>query len=191
MYWNLQNQSENWGILSMPYQVHTFLNFILNFHNSLLVTFQQGEGGNSSCFFFFSLKDFLGSATIIGPNFPCPWATMLALVHLGCSFTPSNSHTSVTQAPGNIKQHSPLFRGGHPSENWLSSRCLTSVIVPELVFSSWHQPLTSNSCSYLCSSAYLSVFGPRLAVAATEATPDWPFQFIWASTSIWRRSWTT
>ena len=30
----------------------------------------------------------------------------------------------------------------YPSKNWLSSRCLTSVIVRELVFPSWHQPLT-------------------------------------------------
>ena len=28
--------------------------------------------GMMGVFFFFSLKDFLGSATIIGPNFPCP-----------------------------------------------------------------------------------------------------------------------
>ena len=36
---------------------------------------------------FSNLKDFLGSATIIMPNFPYPSATMLGL-HLGCSYTP-------------------------------------------------------------------------------------------------------
>ena len=38
---------------------------------------------------------------------------------------------------------SPLTRKFYPSGNWLSSRCLTSVIVQELVFPSWHQPLTN------------------------------------------------
>ena len=39
-------------------------------------------------------------------------------------------------------QHSPLPTRCYPTENWMRSRCLTSVIVRELVFPSWHQPLT-------------------------------------------------
>ena len=45
-----------------------------------------------------------------------------------------------------IQQRSPLFRKFYPSEDWLSSRCLTSVIARELVFPSWHQMLTSYQC---------------------------------------------
>ena len=33
-----------------------------------------------------------------------------------------------------LQKHSPLLRRYHPSENWLSSRCLTSVIVRKLAF---------------------------------------------------------
>ena len=33
-----------------------------------------------------------------------------------------------------LEQHSPLIRRFYPSDNWLRSRCLTSVIVRELVF---------------------------------------------------------
>ena len=35
-----------------------------------------------------------------------------------------------------LQQHSPILRELKQSENWLSSRCLTSVIVQELVFPS-------------------------------------------------------
>ena len=41
-----------------------------------------------------------------------------------------------------LQQHSPLLRKFCPPEDWLRSRCLTSVIARELVFPSWHQPLT-------------------------------------------------
>ena len=58
-------------------------------------------------------------------NFPPPWATMLYLHH-GCS-----------------KAASPTPQ---PSENWLSSRCLTSVIVRELVFPSWISRLPEQPC---------------------------------------------
>ena len=47
-----------------------------------------------------------------------------------------------------LQQHSPLSRKFYPSENWLSSSCLTSVITRELVFPSWYQPLTLSSVSY-------------------------------------------
>ena len=40
-----------------------------------------------------------------------------------------------------LQQHLPLPRKFDPTENWLSSRCLTSVITPELVFKSWHKRL--------------------------------------------------
>ena len=40
-----------------------------------------------------------------------------------------------------LLQHSLLPRKFSPSQNWLSLRCLTSVIVRELVLPSWHQPL--------------------------------------------------
>ena len=43
-----------------------------------------------------------------------------------------------------LQQHSPLPRRFYPSENWLSSRCLTSVIIGELVFPSCQQPLTKS-----------------------------------------------
>ena len=59
-----------------------------------------------------------------GPNFPSIWATILAL-QLDCS----TAALTVT-------------RKFHPTENWLSSRSFTSVIVRELVFPSWYQPLT-------------------------------------------------
>ena len=36
-----------------------------------------------------------------------------------------------------LRQHSPLPRRFYPSENWLSSRCLTSVIIRELAFPYW------------------------------------------------------
>ena len=42
-----------------------------------------------------------------------------------------------------LQQYSPLPRKFYQSGKWLSSRCLTSVIVRELVFPPWHQPLTS------------------------------------------------
>ena len=37
-----------------------------------------------------------------------------------------------------LQQHSPLTRKFYSSEHWLSSRCLTSVIMRELVFPPWH-----------------------------------------------------
>ena len=40
------------------------------------------------------------------------------------------------------QQHSLLPRRLYPTENWLSSRCLASVIVRELVLPSWHPLLT-------------------------------------------------
>ena len=46
---------------------------------------------------------------------------------------PQGIHSSILHSP----------EGDHPSENWLRSRCLTSVIVRELVLPFWHQPLTS------------------------------------------------
>ena len=67
-------------------------------------------------FYFFWFVGILGSAS----RAKFPVSTMLAL-RLNCS----------TAAP----------RKFYPSEDWLSSRCLTSVIA--LVFPSWHQPLTS------------------------------------------------
>ena len=42
--------------------------------------------------------------------------------------------------------HSPLPRRVYPSENWLSSGCLTSVIVRELVFPSLFVLVVGNSC---------------------------------------------
>ena len=78
------------------------------------------------CLFFcfvFGLEGSWGQPQ--GPNFPSPGATMLAL-RLDCS-------TAALTTPQKVL----------PSENWLSSRCLTSVVVRELVFPSWHQPLTS------------------------------------------------
>ena len=48
-----------------------------------------------------------------------------------------------------------LPRRPYPSGNWSSFRCLTSVIVRELIFPSWHQPLTTkmhniyNMCSLI------------------------------------------
>ena len=51
-----------------------------------------------------------------------PWATMLAL-HFDCSTV-------------------ALPRSFHVTENWLSSRSLTSFIIWGLIFPSWHQPLT-------------------------------------------------
>ena len=68
-------------------------------------------------FFFFGFERFWGQS--LGPNFPSPRATTLAL-----------------------QQHPPLLRKFYPSGNWLSSRCLTSAIARVLVFPSWHQPLT-------------------------------------------------
>ena len=47
-----------------------------------------------------------------------------------------------------LQQHSPLAIRHYPSENWLSSKCLTSVIVQELVFLSVHQPLTKIVASW-------------------------------------------
>ena len=40
-----------------------------------------------------------------------------------------------------LQRHSPLLRKFYPSEDWLSSRCLTSVILQELVFPSGHHQL--------------------------------------------------
>ena len=77
-------------------------------------------------FQWMGLEGFCGQP--LGPNFPSPWANMLAL-RLDFS----------TAA---------LTRKFYPSENWLSSRFLTSVIVRELVFPSWHQPLTIFSNEY-------------------------------------------
>ena len=45
------------------------------------------------------------------------------------------------------QRHSPLPGRSYPTENWLSSRCLTSVIVWELVLPSWHEPMT---VTYTC-----------------------------------------
>ena len=39
-----------------------------------------------------------------------------------------------------LQQHSPLTRKFNPSEDWLSLRCLTSVIERALVFPYWPQP---------------------------------------------------
>ena len=72
---------------------------------------------------FFGLEESWGQPQ--GSNFPSPWATMLAL-RIDCS-------TAALPTPQRVL----------PVWDWLSSRCLlTSVIVRELVFLSWHQPLT-------------------------------------------------
>ena len=42
------------------------------------------------------------------------------------------------------QQHSPLPKLHYPTENWLNSRCLTTVIVQDWVFTTWHYLLTSN-----------------------------------------------
>ena len=64
-----------------------------------------------------------------------------------------------------LQQHSQLPRTFCPSENWLSSRCLTSLIVRELVFPSWHQPLTKGgTCLYCWFSWLLSIYGPVLSI---------------------------
>ena len=47
-----------------------------------------------------------------------------------------------------LQQHLTIPRKYHPTENWLSSRCLTSMIIRELVFPSWHQPLTTFTKAY-------------------------------------------
>ena len=47
-----------------------------------------------------------------------------------------------------LQQHSPLLRKFYPSEDWLSSICLTSVIAQELVFPSWHLPQTTRVGRY-------------------------------------------
>ena len=52
--------------------------------------------------------------------------------------SPSN-HVGFIYALIALQQHSPLPRRFYPSENWLSSRCLNSVIVRELVFPSWRE----------------------------------------------------
>ena len=41
-----------------------------------------------------------------------------------------------------LKRNSPLPKRYYWTENWLSSRCPIEVIVRELVFPSWHHPLT-------------------------------------------------
>ena len=71
--------------------------------------------------FFLVWRDF--EVSLKGQISPSPQATMLIA----------------------LQQHSPLLRKFYPSEDWLSSRCVTSVIARELVlFPSWHQPPTLN-----------------------------------------------
>ena len=43
--------------------------------------------------------------------------------------------------PTFLRQHLSLPRRFYPSENWFSSKCLTSVITRERVFPSWYKPL--------------------------------------------------
>ena len=50
----------------------------------------------------------------------------------------SNGHPMF---PTFLQQHLQHPRKFDPSENWYSSRCLTSVITQELVFPSWHKSL--------------------------------------------------
>ena len=61
---------------------------------------------------FWGLEGFWGQPQ--GPNFPFPWAAMLAF-RLDCA-------TAAVSAP----------RRFNPTESWLSSRCLAAVIVREL-----------------------------------------------------------
>ena len=77
-----------------------------------------------------------GSGGILGSASRAEFPVSLSN-HVG--FTPRLLYSST--------HHSP--RKFYPSENWLSSRCLTSVIVQELVFPSRHQPLTSDFDLYL------------------------------------------
>ena len=41
-----------------------------------------------------------------------------------------------------VQQYLPFLRRHYRTGNWLSSRCLTSSVIRELVFPSWHQILT-------------------------------------------------
>ena len=83
------------------------------------------------------------------PNFPRPWATMLAL-RIDCS----------AAALGTLQRV-------YPTENWLSSRCLPSQMVRELVFPSWPQPLTIGS-TLLTPAKWDIIIRPNCFVARLE-----------------------
>ena len=56
-----------------------------------------------------------------------------------------NGHPMV---PTFSQQHLPLTRNFDPSENWLSSRYLTSVMTWKLVFPFWYKPLLPTKAVY-------------------------------------------
>ena len=84
----------------------------------------------------------------------CSWANLQRFFFCFLVWRVSWVSLKKAEFPVSLSSHDGF--GRYPSENWLSSRCLTSVIVQALVFPPWHQPLPSAKTIFFA----LFNFGP-------------------------------